>query len=79
MGIPLLRGRNLNEHDSEKNAARVAIIDETMARQFWPDEDALGRRFRFMIDNQPVEVIGVARNSKAITLGETLYRWFTYL
>jgi len=71
MGISILRGRNFNEHDSEENAARVAIIDETMAKQFWPDEDALGRRFRFMIDNQDVEVIGIARNSKAVTLGET--------
>src|SRR5437763_5101901 len=71
MGISILRGRNFNEHDSEENAARVAIIDETMAKQFWPDEDTLGRRFRFMIDNQDVEVIGIARNSKAVTLGET--------
>src|SRR5436190_16495967 len=71
MGISLLRGRSFNERDSEENAARVAIIDETMAKQFWPDEDALGRRFRFMIDNQDVEVIGIARNSKAVTLGET--------
>jgi len=71
MGISILRGRNFNEHDSEENAARVAIIDETMAKQFWPDEDALGRRFRFMIDNRDVEVIGIARNSKAVTLGET--------
>jgi predicted permease len=71
MGIPLLRGRKLTKHDSEKTAARVAIIDETMARQFWPNEDALGRRFRFILENDPVEVVGIARNSKALTLGET--------
>jgi putative ABC transport system permease protein len=70
MGIQLLRGRNFNEHDAEKNAAPVAIIDETMAKQFWPNEDALGRRFRFMISKEPIEVIGIARNSKAVTLGE---------
>jgi predicted permease len=71
MGIQLLRGRNFTEQDAEKNAAPVAIIDETMAKQFWPNEDALGRRFRFMIDKAPIEVIGIARNSKATTLGET--------
>jgi macrolide transport system ATP-binding/permease protein len=71
MGIQLLRGRNFSEHDAEKNAAPVAIIDETMAKQFWPNEDALGRRFRFMVKNNPIEVIGIARNSKAVTLGET--------
>jgi predicted permease len=71
MGIQLLRGRNFTEQDAEKNAAPVAIIDETMAKEFWPGEDALGRRFQFMIDKVPVEVIGIARNSKALTLGET--------
>jgi len=70
MGIQLLRGRNFTEQDAEKNAAPVAIIDETMASEFWPNEDALGRRFRFMIKKEPIEVIGIARNSKANTLGE---------
>lgn len=70
MGIHLLRGRNFTQQDAEKNAAPVAIIDETMAKQFWPNEDALGRRFRFMIDKAPIEVIGIARDSKATTLGE---------
>jgi predicted permease len=70
MGIQLLRGRNFNEHDAEKNAAPVAIIDETMANEFWPNEDALGRRFRFLVFKTPIEVIGIARNSKAVTLGE---------
>ena len=70
LGIQLLRGRNFTEQDAEKNAAPVAIIDETMAKEFWPNEDALGRRFRFMINKDPIEVIGIARNSKAVTLGE---------
>jgi predicted permease len=70
MGVQLLRGRNFTAQDAEKNAAPVAIIDETMASEFWPNEDALGRRFRFMISKDPIEVIGIARNSKAVTLGE---------
>jgi macrolide transport system ATP-binding/permease protein len=70
MGIQLLRGRNFTAQDAENNAAPVAIIDETMASAFWPNEDALGRRFRFMISKDPIEVIGIARNSKAVTLGE---------
>jgi predicted permease len=71
LGIPVLRGRTFTEHDCEKNAARLAMIDETMARQFWPNEDPIGKRFRFLVDNESIEVIGIARNSKAVTLGET--------
>lgn len=71
MSISLLRGRKFDEHDCEKNAARVAIIDETMAQQFWPNEDPIGRRFRFLVDNESIEVVGIARHAKAITLGET--------
>jgi macrolide transport system ATP-binding/permease protein len=71
MGISFLRGRKFTEQDSEKDAPRVAIIDETMATQFWPNEDAIGQRFRFFIENDWIEVVGIARNSKALTLGET--------
>ncbi len=44
MGIPLLRGRTFYENDREKTEP-VAIINETMARRFWPGEDPVGRRF----------------------------------
>jgi predicted permease len=71
MGVSFLRGRKFDEHDSEKNAARVAIIDEVMAQQFWPNEDPIGRRFRFLVDNESIEVVGIARHAKAATLGET--------
>lgn len=70
MAIPLLRGRKFTEHDYGKSAARLAIIDETMAKQFWPNEDPMGRRFRFLVDNESIEVIGIARHAKATTLGE---------
>jgi macrolide transport system ATP-binding/permease protein len=70
MNIPILRGRSLTEHDYDKNAPKVAVVDETMTKQFWPNEDALGRRFRFLVDNQPIEVVGIARHTKAATLGE---------
>jgi macrolide transport system ATP-binding/permease protein len=71
MGISFLRGRKFTEQDSEKGASRVAIVDETMAKQFWPNEDAIGRRFRFFIENDWIEVVGIAHHSKALTLGET--------
>jgi putative ABC transport system permease protein len=45
MGIPLLRGRHFDERD-QLQTEPVAIVNETMARQFWPGEDAIGKRFK---------------------------------
>src|SRR5205807_2044665 len=67
--VPLLRGRKLTEQDCDKNARRVALINDAMARQFWPSEDPIGRRFHFL-NGDSFEVVGVSRDFKAITLGE---------
>jgi predicted permease len=70
MGVGFLKGRKFNKHDEEKTAPPVAIINEAMAKQFWPGEDAVGRRFRFFTGG-PMEVVGIARDVKTGTLGET--------
>jgi putative ABC transport system permease protein len=44
--IPLLRGRYFADSDGA-NSPRVAIINETTARTYWPDADPLGKRFKF--------------------------------
>ena len=44
MRIPLLRGRTFRENDDEK-APLVAIVNQSMAHQFWPNEDPIGKRF----------------------------------
>jgi putative ABC transport system permease protein len=46
MKIPLVRGRFFNERDVA-DAPGVAIIDETMARKYWPNEDPVGKRITF--------------------------------
>jgi len=43
MRIPLLRGREFTEQDN--GSPRTAIINETMAKRFWPGEDPIGKRF----------------------------------
>ncbi len=45
LGIPQLRGRDFDEHDSA-DSPPVAVVNDTMARQLWPGTDPLGRRLR---------------------------------
>jgi predicted permease len=68
LGVPLLRGRPLDAGDVE-GGRRVAVVDETMAERFWPDEDPIGRRVAFERHDptRPVEwfeVVGVAANTR---------------
>ncbi|MBK6781224.1 MAG: ABC transporter permease [Gemmatimonadetes bacterium] len=65
--IPLVAGRDIGREDT-REAGRVALINETMARRLWPDGGALGRSFRY--NDQPVTVIGVARDAKYASLTE---------
>ncbi len=43
MGIPLVRGREFDGRD-DKNALKVAVVNETMARRYWSKENPVGRR-----------------------------------
>jgi predicted permease len=70
LGIPLRRGRAFGDTDLA-GAPPVAVVNETMAARFWPGQEALGKRFKFFGDDQPVrEIVGVARDAKYNTLGE---------
>jgi predicted permease len=70
LGIPIVKGRALNE-DDRAGAPKAVVINETMARKFWPDRDPLGQRFHFFGANEPwALVVGVARDAKYAFLGE---------
>lgn len=47
MGIPLLRGRVFSDADTAEKAPSTIIINETMASQYWPNEDPIGKRLKF--------------------------------
>ncbi|MGO9337157.1 MAG: ABC transporter permease [Terracidiphilus sp.] len=64
MGIQLLRGRSLAESDNE-HSRDVAVISESMARKFWPNQDALGHTFRLQGEkDRKLEVIGITRDTE---------------
>jgi predicted permease len=62
MGIQLLRGRSLAESDNERSQD-VAVISESMAKKFWPNQDAVGRTFRLQGEkDRKLQVVGVAHD-----------------
>ncbi|HET7873582.1 MAG TPA: ABC transporter permease, partial [Terriglobales bacterium] len=62
--IPLLRGRAFTDADSE-TAPYVAIVNETFAKRFWPNQDAVGREFKLAGDiKHPLKIVGVAHDAR---------------
>ena len=70
LGIPLLRGRLFNDLDNEKGP-QVALINEAMARKYWPNGDALGKRVK-LDPAKPAwtTVVGVIADARTETLVE---------
>jgi predicted permease len=65
--IPMVAGRALVATDNE-GAPRVAVVNETFARRYWPDGSALGRSFTY--SDQQMTIVGVARDAKYGSLTE---------
>jgi putative ABC transport system permease protein len=69
MGIPLIEGRDFTDADAA-GAMRVTIVDERLAREYWPGSSALGKRIRFgpPESNEPwhtiVGVVGAVRHER---------------
>ncbi len=70
MGTPLIAGRDFTEQEAAVVAGAV-IVNEAMARRFWPGQNPIGRKLELGGGKRRiVEIIGVARNSKFYNLQE---------
>ena len=69
IGIPIVRGRDFTRGDTDKSP-KVVVINQTMAQQFWKNDEPLGKRFKFFGDQDYSTVIGVAKDSKYNAVNE---------
>jgi len=76
MRIPVLRGRAFQ--DADTSATRlVTIVNQTMAKRYWPNQDPIGKRFRMGSAESPLmEVVGVAHDSKYLFVVEGSLPYF---
>jgi len=78
MEIPLVRGRAFTDQDTVTSEP-VVVIDENLARQYWPNEDPVGKRIRRTLSNAPwTTIVGVARHVKHEELGTDTGRGVHY-
>jgi putative ABC transport system permease protein len=69
LAIPIHRGRAFTAADTAASPL-VAIVNETMARRFWPKEDPIGRHVIYARESITVEIVGIAGDVKVGGLGD---------
>jgi len=69
MGIAILAGREFTQNDRE-GAAPVAIINDTMASRYWPNQDPLGKRLQLPGQKEFRQIVGIVKTADYQTLGE---------
>ena len=72
IGIPIREGRALEESDNEQ-AVHVAVVNETMARQYWPGEKAIGKRLKFGDPDEDVPwvtIVGIAADVRQLGIDQ---------
>jgi hypothetical protein len=71
MEIPFLRGRGFTAQDDQR-APQVAIVNQTFARKFFPNDDVLGKRVTLNEDKREIEIIGVVADTKYMSQREEI-------
>jgi putative ABC transport system permease protein len=67
MSISLMQGRAFTERDT-KESPGVVVVNQSMARKYWPNEDAIGKRLRVSFEKTPREIVGVVGDAKQTSL-----------
>ncbi len=67
VGIKLRDGRYFDSHD-DQNSAPVVIVNETMARKFWPGQSAIGKRIQFQQNDPWITIVGVVADIRNMGL-----------
>jgi putative ABC transport system permease protein len=65
--VPLLRGREFTPHDNAE-APPVALVNQALARRYWPGEDAIGKKVTLGYSDAPLEVVGLVGDVKNTAL-----------
>lgn len=69
LGISLVEGRDFTPDDRDKSRP-VAIVNDTMAAQYWPNQDVIGKRLQLPRGKQFLEIVGVVKTANYSSLGE---------
>jgi predicted permease len=77
LGIGIVSGRAFRATDS-RESPRVAVVNQTFAARYWPQQDPVGKRFRRREDQAWVQIVGVAANHKYRALNEGLTEFVYY-
>ncbi len=67
VGMPLVSGRSIEDRDG-RAASKVAVVNETLARRYFPNGQAIGKRMK--LDNTTFEIVGIVRDARALNIKE---------
>jgi predicted permease len=72
IGLGIVQGRGFSA-DDQPNTTNVVVINETMARQYWPAGNAIGQQVfeRTLSSGRPFQIVGIVADHKMRTVGET--------
>jgi predicted permease len=70
IGVPIVQGRNFTD-DDRPETPRVAIVNETFTRRYWPGQSAIGKTFHTRGGEGPAfQIVGVSADHKVVTVSE---------